>query len=145
MMVGFAGPHGGLISRQHESLRNVIRKLNFTSFVHGGDVGACTLAHHAVRAVKGESFPIYVLPADDRNRSMIVTTQINSNYTMILKERNQNDRDDIIAQVIHVLIVTPYIMKPGTWYIVKRARRYGVPILFVWPDGSTTIERNNEI
>jgi hypothetical protein len=144
MMVGFTGTRNGLRPVQHNRLTDVVSKLSLSAFVHGGCTGADTLAHYAVR----ESFPdipIFILPAD-RDNGSTVTMPLYPEKNIILQPREPLERDRIIVRVVAGLVATPNTMaeelRSGTWYTIRQARKRGVPVLIVWPDGSLTIEEN---
>jgi len=144
MMVGFTGTRNGLLHPQHRKLVDVVSKLTLTAFVHGGCRGADTLAHYAVR----ESFPdipIFILPTNHDSGS-VVTMPMYPGKNIVLQPRKALDRNRIIVRVVCGLIATPRLMKEelrsGTWYTIRQARKRGVPVLIVWPDGSAEIETN---
>jgi hypothetical protein len=146
MIVGFAGPREGLLSVQHESLRRIAAKLSLSVFVHGGSYGSDTLAHYAFRSAH-PTIPIIVMPATKDNGSIVTAPY--GDLNIILQPRGPLERNDMIVTVITGLVAAPKMMteelRGGTWYTIRRARKKGVPILFVWPDGTTSIERNDSL
>jgi hypothetical protein len=58
------------------------------------------------------------------------------------KEYGKRDAD--IVQRANVMVAMPNgpeRLRSGTWMTVRMARRKGLPITYIWPDGSVTYER----
>lgn len=140
MIVGFTGTRRGLTTLQRRTLQRVaettVREDGVILFVHGGCHGADSSADDVFARL---AVPRRVRPGPD-----------SSEYTWhkgaeVMERRPNLDRNRDIVADADVLIACPsnYVNIPrgsGTWATVRYARVKGIPIRFIWNDGSQTEE-----
>jgi hypothetical protein len=109
--------------------------LDFDEVHHGDCVGADHDMHRIAEA-NGQRIVVHP-PSDNRLRAWC-------KGEIILSPRPYLDRNRDIVGACTTLLATPAEMeeqdKGGTWYTVRFARRRGVPVIVVWPDGSVAEE-----
>ncbi|HCS17680.1 MAG TPA: hypothetical protein DIW45_07775 [Erythrobacter sp.] len=103
---------------------------------HNGDcINADAHAGHAWKAMGGKLH--LHPPTHDAKRAFQFAHASDS-------PRPYLDRNSDIVEASDVLVAMPKEfneeLRSGTWATVRRARKRKLPIIFVWPDGSTSIE-----
>lgn len=144
MIVGFTGTRAGWIRRQGWAFKEFIESIHIEVFIHGGSIGSDTLAHNTFRSVY-PLVPVHVLPAD-RDKGSVVTMPVHPDRTIIYAESEPLYRNKMIVSVVDGLIAVPRLMseekRSGTWYTIRRARKKGVPVVIIWPNGKLLLEEN---
>ena len=73
-----------------------------------------------------------------------VTTSRTTALPSVHEKAAPKKRDRAMVDEAEVLIACPGALEPvqgsGTWYTIGYARRRGVPVRYVWPDGKVTSE-----
>ncbi len=140
--IGFTGTRKGLALPQAGSLAKLMINLYRAhgppiSFHHGDCKGAdyegAELAH---------AMELWVVAHPPNNPKM--RAYFPSDETA--PELSYLDRNDAIVTSSDVLIATPMddhreVQRSGTWSTVRRARKAGIPIYIIWPDGE--VEKEN--
>lgn len=141
MKIGFTGTRHGMSDAQAKTLCRIIDRLKeLDEFHHGDCVGADATASVLVFALKEAAFH-HIHPASDvdyKNRAKCVGHFFYD--PMPALQRNSE-----IVDACDLLVAVPEhyeeITRSGTWATIRQARKLGKPIVIIWPDGSTTMER----
>lgn len=140
MIVGFTGTKEGLTTAQLNRLRTEVRRIDIGVAHHGDCRGADANFHDCVRQFHRGATIVIHPPTDSKHRAYKKgdVTQPEDDYLT----RNAN-----IAFAAEYMIACPKeheeVMRSGTWATVRKARQYGKPILFIYPDGSVLEAKNH--
>jgi imidazolonepropionase-like amidohydrolase len=137
-ILGFTGTQKGLTPAQRLSLRRVLR-VGADAFHHGDCIGADAEAH-AVAQELGLSIVIHP-PLISTKRAFCQ----GAHYTY--PPRPYMNRNHDIVDAAKWLVACPRreeVLHSGTWATVRYARKRGVPIMIVWPDGRVQHDGSNE-
>ena len=136
--VGVTGTQDGLTEAQQEAARMVFKGLHAggAEWQHNGDcIGADSFAAHFWHALGGK---VHLHPPSYNGKRVFFAADSHS------APRPYMDRNTDIAKAGDVLVAMPKEfqeeLRSGTWATVRRARRMRKPIIYVWPDGRTTVE-----
>ena len=131
--LGFSGTIKGMTDEQLVTFKTLIIDLDPAFFHHGMCIGADTQAHDAVWLLTDATI-IGHPPVNTR----YMTTR---KCTIRREPRRYMDRNQDIVVESELLIATPKEVKEqlrsGTWATVRRARKVGIPIILITPDGGT--------
>lgn len=138
LSVGFTGSRQGLTIRQFQSLRLMLlalREAGSVEFHHGDCLGADQKAHYLAKTL---GFRVVLHPpSNPRARAWCVADEFRDPLPYL-------DRNQAIVDECRVLVAAPRqkkeTLRSGTWSTVRRARSAGIPVWFVWPDGTTKKE-----
>lgn len=144
--LGFTGTRRELPAEQATTLRMMLEafagRFHRVEFHHGDCVGADAEAHRIARDL---GFSIVIHPPIVRDNRAFCN---GSSGVIVLRERDYMPRNRCIVNDSKRLIACPFtdheIQRSGTWATVRYARKIGVPITFVWPNGLTTTEEDEE-
>jgi len=142
MIVGFTGTQNGMTSAQYSELALVIRRLTktMTEFHHGDCIGSDFEFHECV--VKTASFsgdvPIVMgihPPINESKRAFC-----NSGNIRMYLPKDYLDRNHDIVDAVDLMIATPEqmfeVLRSGTWATIRYARKRGIDVCIIYPDGS---------
>lgn len=137
MYASFTGTRQGCTPAQLATLRKVLgsERLRIVRLCHGGAVGADVQAHQVARELGLE---VWVRPSGAGSWEGAVR---------VAEPEPPLDRNPkIVADGRGLLVACPAAAaeqeRGGTWATVRAARKMGVDVLLVLPDGSTRSERN---
>lgn len=139
MNIGMTGTRFGMTDKQKLAVRNLLRIFaDIEEFHHGSCMGSDVEAARSVRRIFPKCF-IVAHPGpdgDNRRDESGVDDEIREPLTHFARNRN-------IVRASQRLIATPLKMDEmshgGTWYTIKYARSFSVPVAVVWPDGKIEI------
>ena len=134
--IGFTGTRNSLTDAQREALEFVL----LTEFnrndeqpeLHHGDCVGADAACHAIARAMGYRIVLHP-PADGRFRA-----NLEGEADSIFPARPYLERNRQIVDNTDLLVACPQgpeEKRSGTWSTVRHARRWGVPVIVVWPDG----------
>lgn len=137
--LGFTGTQKGLTVSQKDSLTNVLDsflKLGYT-WMHNGDcIGADEQAANIWLELGGA---LHLHPPTNDSKRAFLSFFDDGSPPQPYRERNQ-----AIVDAADRLVACPAGMteelRSGTWMTIRMARKRGIVITIVWPDGSTTWE-----
>lgn len=141
--VGFTGTRAAPTTAQQGALGDTLYELHTGGTIgielHHGDCVGADAAAHAYAAELG--IPVVIHPPKNTSkRSMcggkhVVAWRPPLDYL----DRNQN-----IVNEADMLVACPYRrdeqLRSGTWATIRRARKKGIPIMLIYPDGSVALE-----
>ncbi len=137
MKVGFTGTQQGMTEQQKIRFSRLVQKvLDIDEFHHGDCIGADCEAHDLVEGGFGNAQIIIHPPADCSKRAYCAGAEVRPSRSYI--QRNH----DIVNEV-EKLIATPAgpeITRSGTWATIRYARKTGIPIYIINPDGTANVE-----
>lgn len=132
-IVGFTGTRNGMTNEQMKGLLTVLSQYHPDEVHHGDCIGADEQFHQFCRnstliAPKIVSHP----PTDNTLRARCTADEIR--YPKPFLERNKD-----IVRESNVLIAAPSgrieQLRSGTWSTVRFARKQGIPVVLVYPEG----------
>lgn len=138
-MIAFTGSQEGMTNAQNFKLATVLNVLRAVddSFIHGDCIGCDALAHDIAAHF---DYRIYIRPCTIRSKRAFRKDKVFHLYT----PEDPMKRNTKIVEDGRMLVATPRqfkeVTKSGTWATIRRARRIGRPILYIWPDGSVNVE-----
>jgi hypothetical protein len=136
--LGFTGTRQSLTDVQHRELARAFKVIShFDIFHHGDCVGADTEAHYLVENMGKE---IWIHPS-----TLVKYTANNTTYRgKRFAARDPLERNQQIVNWITLLIACPSskaeAVRSGTWTTVRYARKKGIAILVIYPDGMMKYE-----
>jgi hypothetical protein len=134
MIAGFTGTRKGMTPQQHKALRRlVLPPGEISMFVHGGAPGADSQAH-AIFAQTGR--PILVRPA---SMEQYRYWRKDVHTSIVYQPRAPLERNSDIVNQVEMLFACPETkleeLRSGTWATVRRAKRKGIRVIFIYPSG----------
>jgi len=138
MKVGFTGTRMGMSLPQLRTARELLTSVGTTELHHGDCLGA-DADMHAIAKNKGVIVVIHP-PQGYRNRAF------SKDANEIRLAKPYLDRDRAIVDETDCLIATPLTSdewrepRSGTWATIRMARKKGVPIYIIMPNGSVRKE-----
>ena len=135
--VGFTGTQRGMTDAQKGAFTAVLISWWVRCVFHLGDcIGADTDAYLIARC-RGHRL-IGHPPLIASKRSFL-------EYDEERPQLGYMARNQVIVDESQIMIATPgefeEQLRSGTWSTVRRARKAGRPLLLIWPDGTTSVER----
>lgn len=134
--VGFTGTREGMTIHQRKTLSAVLYKCAKT-FTHGCCLGADEEAHVSAWALDIE--------VRKRPSNIPAMTAACAGGKMVAAPSPPLPRNREIVHDSDLLIAAPKGFaeerRSGTWMTVRYARKRGVPILIIWPDGQWKLEK----
>jgi hypothetical protein len=135
--VGFTGTQKGMTDAQTETVRSCLQGLGPGFLHHGWCIGADAQADEIARDLGYKIIghpPIKTAKKADLPEPEIMCAP-----------REYMARNDDIAIASSVVVATPKGFKEekaysGTWATIRRARKYSLFVIIVWPDGTASIE-----
>lgn len=132
--VGFTGTQKGLEEKQLKTLEIVLVTLMPGEVHHGDCIGADTQCHQIIRRALQRTKIIIHPPINIDKR------EFNAGDDTYQPKGYLNRNDDIVKSS-NVVIGCPETKKmkirSGTWYTIRQAIRQKVPVLIIYPDGTT--------
>jgi hypothetical protein len=134
-----------MTDEQWDQVIEILLNLNYEE-VHFGDcIGADADFFVILYGLREETKRPCVIHSHPSN---IKGTQAKSKSDIIYPEKPPIERDKIIANRSDILIACTKgfeeEIRSGTWTTVRYARKIGIKILIVWPNGSVTEEEAKE-
>lgn len=123
MKLGFTGTaHGtGATPAQVATLCRLLADLRPAELHHGASPNPDCADWQADQAATEAGIPTVLWPPDDPNSDAMM-------------RRNQQ-----VVDAVDLLIACPHgfveVLRSGTWATVRRARKKGIPVWVIWPDG----------
>lgn len=137
--LGFSGTSAGMTQIQSILVERHIRRRRGWVLHHGDCVGADAEAHDIASGKNGAGLRIIVHPPDNPSKRAFC-----EGYDEIRSAAPYLTRNGHIVAEADELLAAPESgwerQRSGTWATVRRARKKGIPILIVAPDGSETWE-----
>jgi hypothetical protein len=137
----FTGTRRGLTLDQENQLVAALNTLAPQIGLHGCCEGSDRVFHRLLGLAEHSYRELY--PSNEEQRQWALAHL--SSYDILYPVEPPLDRDNTMALRADVVVACPSgrleIRRSGTWATVRRARLYGKPILFLYPDGSTRWER----
>lgn len=143
IVYGFTGTREGLTLPQRAALAFYLKHHPAAELHQGCCIGADEEVTEVVEAAKinfGIPCPLIGWPS---NLPGMTSTSAQLRCRDIHDPAPPLDRNRLIVHMADVLLACPRgpeDQRSGTWYTVRHARRVGCPVVFFWPDGSTTTE-----
>lgn len=138
MIVGFTGTRRAITEAQRDALVDLVQELEPIAEIHHGDcVGADAAFHRIAANWSGCRFVVH--PPDQP------ALRARMPGDLVLPPKPYLERDADIVAASDVVIACPYERaeqrRSGTWATVRMARRAGVSLALVYPDGEVVRER----
>lgn len=131
--VGFTGPREGMTNPQHAGLLDVLgrHRGEGETFSHGDCVGSDEIAHFIAMEL---GYTVHVWPPDDSSRRAFTTGHF------VHAPRPYAIRNQSIVMMSMTLVATPSgpekdQPRSGTWMTIRKARKRGIEVYLIWPDG----------
>lgn len=133
MNIGFTGTKMGMSQFQYEKVFDILNLCEVNEFHHGDCVGSDKESHEIASKLNIDI--VIHPPIKDSKRAFC------KGYKNLYKKKEYLDRNRDIVDETNLLIATPCgekeVIRSGTWYTIRYAKKIGKPIIIVFPDGST--------
>ena len=138
-ILAFTGPRDGMQFAQFNTLRAQLTRLapSLHTALHGGCVGADAQFHQLLREQNLLSITEVYWSDITAQRAIL------PDLSLVRRQHDPDDpllRNEVMARRCDLLIATPAETKEklrsGTWTTIRRARKFGKRILYIWPDGT---------
>lgn len=129
---GFTGTQKGMTEEQRAAVSMIARRLssNFVGWHHGDCIGSDEESFEIVKVI---GFKTYAHRGDNEAK------QAKTRSDVIYDPKPNLERNVDIVKVSNVLVATPAGMKEerrsGTWHTIRQARKAGLDIVIIFPDG----------
>lgn len=142
MTVGFTGTSRVVPLAQREALAQLLLELapKHIDCAHGGCVGADDVFDELV--VKHTHWHRWIYPSDIGNMRSNAWMQRESWRATPWEPRAPLVRNHLVVERATMLVACPRgpeMRRSGTWSTVRLARKRGLPVTIVWPDGFVTL------
>lgn len=130
LVIGMTGARDGMTEAQKERFASGLNYLQATELHHGDCVGADADAHDLAKL---EGLRIIVHPPADP------TLRAYKEGDVVLKTKGYLDRNRDIVDDSQITFGFPRGMSEtggGTWYTINYAKKRGVPLYIIYPDGT---------
>jgi hypothetical protein len=138
MKVGFTGTQLGMTNKQKTRFEEWIGISNITEFHHGDCIGADEEAHEIVNS-STRDITIIIHPPKDMSKRAFCGKGDEGGSILFKPEKPYLDRNHDIVRASTVLIACPKKIyeetRSGTWATIRHAKKCGVMVLIIWPDG----------
>lgn len=143
--VGFTGTRNGLTGPQKDALRAILLSLfegtlkdDHSAWLHHGDcLGADATCHEIAREI---GFCICLHPPTEDTLRAFLDKDCEEEFPELpYLARNRQIVEN--ADVLVACPEGPETVRSGTWSTVRLARKRGVPVIVVWPDGRVEREQ----
>lgn len=140
MIVGLGGDGLGITRPQMPALQDLLCRMQPEGAVHRGDA----MIHNVIRSVYS-LIPVHVMPIAGKYSSIASQPLANFPQTIIYQADTAAVVNKMIVEAIHGLIYLPERMVEGGegWALVELARKRGIAVVFVWPNGKLLLEKND--
>lgn len=132
MDIGFTGTRKGMTTAQKQSVSDYIKSLSLDAAHMGDCIGADADFYEIIRQ-HGDIRTVGHIPDNDSLRTRLVYDEEMPPQPYL--KRNQDIVDDS-----DILIATPdsytEVSRSGTWATIRYAKKRGIPVVIVNPDGS---------
>lgn len=137
MKLGFTGTQHGMTYAQRGAVgRAILERMPVAEFHHGDCIGADAEVHDFA-LMAGASIHIHPCDITDKRAWKIA----GADWVGVVKPPLARNRD--IVRACDLLIAAPRMfieeLRSGTWSTIRFARKARVPLLIVWPDGTSTL------
>lgn len=143
MRLGFTGTRVGCTLQQRACLEVLLPESRPILILHGGAIGCDEEFHNLVRTYPRatlRSVPIQVWPSnlpDQQSKNLLDPYER-------MGEMPPLHRNGVIVSECNALVAVTKLheeeQRSGTWATVRRARLLKKWVIFIWPDGSITME-----
>jgi len=136
--LGFTGSSIKVTEAQEEQTRSFLFYKNPVRVRHGDYIGADQMCHNNVREVLPRTHIIIHPPDNNYKRAFCYSTEILEPKPYL--QRNQ----DIVTFSDRLLAVVDTFeekLRSGTWSTIRMARRKGIPIAIIYPNGLIKVEQ----
>ena len=135
MIVGFTGTQTGMTDAQWIAVRALLSQLRTTEVHHGDCVGADAEFHEIARAY-GLRIVIHP-PSTAEKRAFCFGNEVRQPAPYLLRDADIVEETDCL---IGVPASFKEVVRSGTWFTIRRARRAGKKVYIVYPDGKVVEE-----
>ena len=136
MEIGFTGTQLGMTLEQKDTVRRLLEEMDPTGVAHGDCIGADMEFHHIALQL-GKWIRIHP-PKKGEKRAHC------KEWNEIMPAKEYLDRNKDIVDSVEFLIACPAEeeeqLRSGTWSTVRYARKVGVSVIVVNPDGKVAVE-----
>lgn len=140
MNVGFTGTQVGMTLEQAAQIAARIEaavEVGYTSFHHGDCIGADAQAHAIAIRFK---LPVHIHPPEDGRKRAFCKGAAVEHAPRPYLQRNHD-----IVDSVDILLATPRdskeVLRSGTWATIRYARKRGIIVVVVFPNGSVCVTR----
>jgi len=130
--LGFSGTQDGMSTKQKGGVWNILQTFQPKEVHHGDCVGSDEEFHYLCRVLVPQPF-IHVHPPSNPSKRAFCKGDF------IYEVMPYMERNDDIVFYSHALVATPKRSEvrigSGTWATIRRARKKGIPIYIIYPDG----------
>lgn len=138
MEVGFTGTQTGTGDDQLGSLIEIVEGLDFEKAHHGDCIGADEEFHVILRMVAEHVHIVGHPPSNPKYRAFCDFDFTHDEHEFLVRNRH-------IVRASDLMIACPSGTKEimrgsGTWATIRYARKEGVPLVIIWPNGTCTYE-----
>lgn len=138
MEVGFTGTQIGTSDPQLGSLIEIVEGLDFEKAHHGDCLGGDEEFHVILRTVAEHIHIVGHPPIDPKKRAFC---EFDSQFGLDEYIRRNHRIVDHADLMIACPSGTKEILRgSGTWATIRYARKEGVPLVIIWPNGTCTYE-----
>jgi len=143
MHIGFTGTQHGMSAKQRAIVgaELAVRRMEHDDLTlhHGDCIGADADADRIAHTLGIE---VELHPPDNPTKRAYCSGAIFTHRALPYLERNRE-----IVRCADLLVATPRgsveQRRSGTWATIRQAQRSGVPVLIVYPDGTTNLNRSS--
>lgn len=129
--VGFTGTQSGMTETQRLALSKTVSEILPSEAHHGDCVGADAQFHEICLGV---GVPVVIHPPSETKKRAYC-----ENAQSVLEPRDYLKRNRDIVDAVEKLLATPdgpEKVRSGTWSTIRYARKKGIEVVVVMPDGS---------
>jgi len=133
-VIGFTGSQKGMTPKARQSLYDLFMKVNGVDFHHGDCVGSDEQAHHLASSLQ---YSIAIHPPENDEKRAFCQPTLDGR---MFPAKDYLDRNQDIVDASTYLMATPNSYKErrrgsGTWATIRRARKKGIRISIIYPNG----------
>lgn len=144
MVVGFTGTQRGMTGAQKLTVGTMLSDTEGISFARHGDCVGADCEFDYLCAVRSINVIAHPCDIEEKRAHCEVRHEEHPYYFHAFAPKPPLERNQDIVDESDVLIAAPAgfeeELRSGTWATVRRARRRGIPVFIVLPDGRVVTE-----
>lgn len=138
MKIGFTGTQEGLTNQQVIQMRRTLVEHEVLELHHGDCIGADLATHCLAEVLMQCGHQVRIVlhpPSDPKKRAFCPAHEIRPTFPYIVRNHN-------IVDAVEYMLAAPStqeeIVRSGTWATIRYAKKQGVPLRIIYPDGTSS-------
>ena len=150
--IGFTGTQQGMTDRQADGVLEVFTDYSPDFELHHGDCIGADAQAHTLALPHCSSVVIHPPKNPSKQAGMGTLARwpaFGGKSILVLPRKEYLDRNRDIVNQTTFLVATPHtfeeVIRSGTWYTIRFAKKIGRHVCIIYPDGKTEIHESKQV